>query len=332
VRRREDVLDLRAHQDQGLEHALALGLRSLSVDPRRDLVVLVGERDPLPRETVRLLSNVNVELARDGRRCALVMPAATAIGTMLTHRATLPWAGSREEAQWVLRRQRPAVRIRRGRRGRELRATLSGDLDLAGLHVVIDKLRAIGAAAGPRRRIVIDLEPLRFVDPHGLEAITRVVVRAQLAGSQVLLVNASRQLRALAYRLGWHRSLPGLDGPSPHQPVALDLPAVIATNLRGTVLHWNAEATALYHWPREDILGQSISTVTVPSADGRAAGDVMRTVRDRGGWEGHFTARRSDDTTFPAHVLDAVIDDGLGTPVGIVGLSAPSLAPHGVPT
>jgi hypothetical protein len=49
----------------------------------------------------------------------------------------------------------------------------------------------------------------------------------------------------------------------------------------------------------------------------------MTEVLDKGTWEGEFTVRRRDGTSFPAHVVNTLIRDEEGgdRPTGFVGVS-----------
>jgi len=328
MRRGEDVLDLRGHADAGLADALALGLRAVPGASGRGLMVLLGTRGPLSPSVVRLLAEARFALARSGQRCVVVMPVAGAVSTALAHRASIPWVSSREEARALLRRSRVTVRLRRHDLGRTLRATLGGELDVAALPAVRGELDAIIKHARPGLRIVCDLSGLAFTDTHGLEAITHVVVRSQLAGARIEVVGASAQVRALAYRLDWHRQLPGLnssvDDGAPPVPALAREPtrrAIIATDLRGLVTYWDSHAHDLYDWSEHEVLGRPIDELTVQADATDVAGEIMAGIRAHGAWEGTFPVHGRDEDPFDAYVRNATIDDGLGTPVGVVGYS-----------
>ena len=98
--------------------------------------------------------------------------------------------------------------------------------------------------------------------------------------------------------------------------------AVIATDMQGTVTHWNEHAERLYGWSREEALGRRITQLTVGAGDTEPlAEEIMRRVRAGETWEGEFTVRRKDGSTFPAHVTDSLIRDAEGRAVGLVGVS-----------
>jgi PAS domain S-box-containing protein len=98
--------------------------------------------------------------------------------------------------------------------------------------------------------------------------------------------------------------------------------AVIATDMQGTVTHWNEHAERLYGWSREEALGRRITELTVGAGEAEPlAEEIMRRVRAGKTWEGEFAVRRKDGSAFPAHVTDSLIRDAEGRAVGIVGVS-----------
>ena len=97
--------------------------------------------------------------------------------------------------------------------------------------------------------------------------------------------------------------------------------AVIATDLEGTVIHWSAQAERLYGFSREETLGRNISELTVGPTEAGVANEIMERLRSGETWEGEFTVRRKDGSTFPAYVIDSVIHDSQGREIGIVGVS-----------
>jgi len=97
--------------------------------------------------------------------------------------------------------------------------------------------------------------------------------------------------------------------------------AVIATDMRGTVTHWNEHAERLYGWTREEALGRNVAELTVDPAEAELAGEIMERVQSGEAWEGEFSVRRKDGSSFPAYVTDSLIRDAAGRGVGIVGVS-----------
>ncbi|HEX8709057.1 MAG TPA: ATP-binding protein, partial [Pyrinomonadaceae bacterium] len=97
--------------------------------------------------------------------------------------------------------------------------------------------------------------------------------------------------------------------------------AVIATDMEGRIIYWNQSAQTLYQWSAGEVLGRSIFEVTVPQGAGGLAQEIMTSIQQKGQWDGEFIVRRKDDTTFPAHVRNAVIVDAAGKAIGYVGVS-----------
>lgn len=98
--------------------------------------------------------------------------------------------------------------------------------------------------------------------------------------------------------------------------------AVIATDLEGTVVHWNDYAEKLYGWSREEALGRNVVTeLVVGPAEAGVAEEIMERLRAGETWEGEFVVRRKDGSTFPTHVTNSLIYDSQGGAVGIIGVS-----------
>ncbi len=97
--------------------------------------------------------------------------------------------------------------------------------------------------------------------------------------------------------------------------------AIIATDARGKVTHWNEHAERLYGFSREEAMGRDITELTIGPAEAEAAQEIMERLWAGGTWDGEFVVKRKDGSTFPAHVTDSLIRDTKGKPVGIVGVS-----------
>jgi len=97
--------------------------------------------------------------------------------------------------------------------------------------------------------------------------------------------------------------------------------AVIATDIRGMVTHWNAYAGKLYGWSPAEVLGRDISELTIGPEETSLAAGIMEQLRAGEPWEGEFVTRRKDGSTFPAYVTDSLIHDAEGRAIGIVGVS-----------
>jgi PAS domain S-box-containing protein len=97
--------------------------------------------------------------------------------------------------------------------------------------------------------------------------------------------------------------------------------AVIATDLGGCIVRWNAAAERLYGWTAEEILGRNIADVTVSEAGKEHGDDIMRSLREGRPWSGGFTVVRKDGSTFSALVTDVGVRTDDGRLAGIVGVS-----------
>ncbi len=97
--------------------------------------------------------------------------------------------------------------------------------------------------------------------------------------------------------------------------------AVIATDVYGTITHWNAHATRLYGWLRGEALGRAVAALTVGGHDPAASAATWARLRVGISWSGEFQARHKGGATFHAHVTDAPVRDAAGNLIGIVGVS-----------
>ena len=97
--------------------------------------------------------------------------------------------------------------------------------------------------------------------------------------------------------------------------------AVIATDPEGKIVYWNKYAQKLYQWTADEVMGESIFSVTVPASSDTLAHEIMESIASVGYWEGEFVVRRKDGSTFCAHVRNAVIADAEGRVRGYVGVS-----------
>lgn len=97
--------------------------------------------------------------------------------------------------------------------------------------------------------------------------------------------------------------------------------AVIATDMTGSVTHWNAHASELYGWSTEEAIGAPIQSLTIGPTTDVVAQRIMTQVLAGRTWEGEFAALCRDGRTVDVHVLDVPVLDADGTIVGIMGIS-----------
>jgi PAS domain S-box-containing protein len=96
--------------------------------------------------------------------------------------------------------------------------------------------------------------------------------------------------------------------------------AVIATDLVGTIVYWNEQATALYGWPAEEAMGRNVLDMTPTYTSAEEGARIMEQVRSGESWTGEFIARRRDGERMVTHVTDLPVRHGNDV-VGIVGIS-----------
>jgi len=99
--------------------------------------------------------------------------------------------------------------------------------------------------------------------------------------------------------------------------------SVIVTDSDLTVLSWNAGAERLYGWTAKETIGRPASeTILPPDSILQADADEFNLALSRDGrWDGEYTVRRKDGSTFPAHVRSRVLADQNGRVTGTVNVA-----------
>ena len=97
--------------------------------------------------------------------------------------------------------------------------------------------------------------------------------------------------------------------------------AVIVTDNDGICTLWNRHAETMYGWTAAEAVGRPITELTVLDADAAVASGIMEQIAAEGRWEGEFTVRRKDGSSFLAQVSNALVSDERGAVVGVVGVS-----------
>jgi PAS domain S-box-containing protein len=97
---------------------------------------------------------------------------------------------------------------------------------------------------------------------------------------------------------------------------------VIATNLEGAVIYWNAFAEQLYGWTAAEALGRNIFELVVADASHEIAEQIFSQMKAGGSFSGEFLVRRRDATVFPALVTDSPIFNDKNELIGVVGVSS----------
>ncbi|HKV90156.1 MAG TPA: PAS domain-containing protein, partial [Thermoplasmata archaeon] len=98
--------------------------------------------------------------------------------------------------------------------------------------------------------------------------------------------------------------------------------SIIATDIESKILLWNEGAHRIYGYTAEDVLGKD-ERMLHPAED-VASGkveEVLRTVLERGKYEGILTRRRKNGEEFAARVVLTVRRDQAGSPIGYLTVS-----------
>ncbi|MDP8948517.1 MAG: PAS domain S-box protein [Actinomycetota bacterium] len=97
--------------------------------------------------------------------------------------------------------------------------------------------------------------------------------------------------------------------------------AIIATDLRGTVLYWNRRAEQLYGWSTRQVTGRGLHEFLVSEDPWEKVGEIMAQVGEGRSWSGEFVVRRKDGTSVPVQTTYTPVRDAGGRVVGIIGIS-----------
>ncbi len=96
--------------------------------------------------------------------------------------------------------------------------------------------------------------------------------------------------------------------------------SIIVTDLDGKIVFWNAGATALFGYLREEMLGKTPSLLYPDSANLHLPSDLARILAGEP-YTGEWKARRKDGTEIWVDIQTIVMRDPQGLPLGFVGVS-----------
>jgi len=97
--------------------------------------------------------------------------------------------------------------------------------------------------------------------------------------------------------------------------------AVIACDLDGRIIYWNAYAETLYQWTEAEAVGQRLHDLLIPEVSRESFRTRAGKLEASGYWEGELVVRRKDGTAFPVFMTDAALTDKHGERTGYVGIS-----------
>jgi PAS domain S-box-containing protein len=98
--------------------------------------------------------------------------------------------------------------------------------------------------------------------------------------------------------------------------------AVIATDLEGTIIYWNAFADQLYGWTATEAIGANILDLVVAKISKDLAEQIFSQLKNGDSWSGELLLRRRDGRVFPALVTDSPIFNEKRELIGVVGVSS----------
>ncbi len=96
--------------------------------------------------------------------------------------------------------------------------------------------------------------------------------------------------------------------------------AVIATDLTGTILYWNAFAERLYGWTMKEAVGANVLDLIV-DGNREVAAEILGSLENGKSWSGEFMVKTKAGSQFPALVTDSPIINNVGELIGVVGVS-----------
>jgi PAS domain S-box-containing protein len=98
--------------------------------------------------------------------------------------------------------------------------------------------------------------------------------------------------------------------------------AVIGTDNDGMIVCWDTEATRLYGWLESEVLGRSLSQITVAPTSQKEAEQVMEGLRRGECWSGSYQVKRKGGEAFSAHMQCEPVINEEGMLVGFVEVSS----------
>jgi PAS domain S-box-containing protein len=286
-----------------LEHrALVLRLRAAQSELQDRWVVLdLGARGELMPADLRALTEFDAALAAQGRRCAIVVSAASATRAGANGNDGLLWAASREAALAALSSAGATLGVLVRAQKARVHVELRGDLDLTDRFVLDTQLECAVTLAERSDQVLFDLGQLRFIEVAALRSVSAAPSGSDSPDAGLLELDDVAEA---------------------------DEQAVIVTDLAGRVTAWNRAAERLYGWAAPEVLGRPITELTVGPEDQDVAEEIMQAIQTTGVWEGEFTVRGPDGARFVAHVRDTLVRDREGRPVGVRGRSYAVTSPQ----
>ena len=97
--------------------------------------------------------------------------------------------------------------------------------------------------------------------------------------------------------------------------------AVIATDLEGRVIYWNAFAEKLFGWSYKEVLGKTTIELIATEFSAEQGEKIMEELRKGKNWSGEYLCRHRNGTEIPVLVTTSPIYGDSGNLSGIIGVS-----------
>jgi diguanylate cyclase (GGDEF)-like protein/PAS domain S-box-containing protein len=103
--------------------------------------------------------------------------------------------------------------------------------------------------------------------------------------------------------------------------------AAIITDLDYKVVAWNEEATQLYGWTHDEVIGKAVYDILSLAGHETERATARHDLQTNGRWEGLVTQVRRDGSLVTVAAVTQVIHDHEGNPIGVVSVNDPLLQP-----
>lgn len=97
--------------------------------------------------------------------------------------------------------------------------------------------------------------------------------------------------------------------------------AVIATDLDGQIIYWNAFAEQLYGWAATEVIGRNVLEFAPSGKTKDRAAEILEILKRGESWSGEMLMCRRDGSEFAAMITDSPITNSKGQLIGVVGVS-----------
>ncbi|MGE5399673.1 MAG: PAS domain S-box protein [Ignavibacteriales bacterium] len=98
--------------------------------------------------------------------------------------------------------------------------------------------------------------------------------------------------------------------------------AVVALDIKGTIIYWNQSAERLYKWTSDEVLGRNAVGILVSQYSEQQSGEIFTKLRNGENWSGEFLVQRRDGSLFPAMVTNSPIYNDKNELIGFIGISS----------